>query len=284
MIRRTFLFVFGALACSLSLNAQLQITPAINATDAEYMVENVLIGNGVAVSNITVNGQSVGTSNNFGMFQNGNSTNLGLASGIVLSSGNISAIPNPGSVFSSVVLGLSGDPVLQTIATEATYDVTYLEFDFVPLDTFIRFRYVFGSEEYPEYVGDLYNDVFGFFITGANPAGGAYTNYNIARIPGSNTVVSINNVNASSNSQYYVNNETGNTVVFDGMTTVLTAYADVEPCQLYHMKIAVGDVYDEVYDSGVFLEANSFTNNGNYDIPMVDLGPDMAVCEGSSVV
>ncbi|MDR1381188.1 MAG: T9SS type A sorting domain-containing protein [Tannerella sp.] len=41
-----------------------------------------------------------------------------------------------------------------------------LEFDFQPAISSVSFDYVFGCEEYPEYVHSNYNDVFGFFVTG----------------------------------------------------------------------------------------------------------------------
>ena len=74
--------------------------------------------------------------------------------------------------------------------------------------------------------------------------------------------VTINNVNSGSYSTYYVNNELlgGTTLVYDGFTKVLTAWAKVVPCVQYHIKLAVGDAGDQSYDSGVFLEANSFSS------------------------
>ncbi|MDW8158334.1 MAG: gliding motility-associated C-terminal domain-containing protein, partial [Bacteroidia bacterium] len=46
---------------------------------------------------------------------------------------------------------------------------------------------------------------------------------------------------------------------YNGYTTVLLAeYYPLEPCQVYHIKLAIADVGDGGYDSGVFLEAKSF--------------------------
>ncbi|MCU0328431.1 MAG: OmpA family protein, partial [Chitinophagales bacterium] len=47
-------------------------------------------------------------------------------------------------------------------------------------------------------------------------------------------------------------------IEFDGMTRRLSASAFVEPYKVYHMKIAIGDVGDAMYDSGVFIESESF--------------------------
>ena len=99
--------------------------------------------------------------------------------------------------------------------------------------------FVFGSEEYPEYVTGAYNDGFGIFISGHNPLGGNYTNYNMAQLP-NGTLVSIDNVNANVNSEYYNTNTTG-IMQYDGYTDGLTAQLSVIPCSTYHIKIIIAD-------------------------------------------
>ncbi|MCD4725489.1 MAG: choice-of-anchor L domain-containing protein, partial [Bacteroidales bacterium] len=128
----------------------------------EQLVQQVLVGSGVSVSNVTYQG------NNFmrGSFTNGHATNLGLDDGVTLSSGSVMQIPNNAVVHASTPYGLSGDPTLNAISTALTHDASVLEFDFVPTADTLRFRYVFGSEEYPNYVGSSFNDVFGFFVNG----------------------------------------------------------------------------------------------------------------------
>ena len=100
------------------------------------------------------------------------------------------------------------------------------------ISVLINFNYVFGSEEYPEFVNAGFNDAFGFFLSGPNPTGGMYVDQNLAIVPGTaNTPVSIFNVNNVSNSAYYVDNGDGFTapqnsdptvIQFDGFTTPLT--------------------------------------------------------------
>ena len=108
-----------------------------------------------------------------------------------------------------------------------------------------------------EYVFSQYNDAFGFFLNGEN----------IALIPGTKTPVSINNVNAEVNSQYYVDNVLsgrGNRasqhplVEADGFTTKMTAIAEPEP-EWNLIKIVTGDVSDGILDSWVMLEAGTFS-------------------------
>lgn len=116
-----------------------------------------------------------------------------------------------------------------------------------------------------------FNDVFGFFVSGGfDPATWTpFVNRNIAIIPGTvNTPVSINNVNNGTahagpcvNCAYYINNTGGAFIEYDGFTTVLTASLNVVPCVPYSIKIAIADTGDGILDSGVFLEANSFTSD-----------------------
>ena len=247
-----------------SVTAQLQISQ--NGTVAQW-VTSVLLGQGISVSNITY----TGSSQSIGLFATGNTTgNLGISAGVVLSTGKVVDLPGNASVNASTNTSGGSDSSLANLITQNINDAAVLEFDFVPSSDTIEFNFVFGSEEYPEYVNS-FNDVFGFFITGINPTGSTgfmYNDYNIALVPGTtNTPVSIYNVNNGStnsgpctNCQFYVNNSSGNFVKLDGFTTVLKAVAAVYPCSSYHIKIAIGDAGDHVYDSGVFLEMGSFSS------------------------
>jgi hypothetical protein len=188
-----------------------------------------------------------------------------MTDGIVLTTGTLDTTMNVyiGSEvinFANYMNGAAGDTQLDAlVAPFPTYDASVLEFDLVPVGNILEFQYVFGSEEYPEYVGSSFNDVFGFFINGPSPSGPAYVNENIAIIPGTTLPVSINNVNAGLNSAYFVDNQgiNGQTIVFDGFTTVLTAQLSVTPLSTYHLKMAIADVGDGVFDSGIFLKAQS---------------------------
>jgi gliding motility-associated-like protein len=263
------LISLAVLAFSFQVKSQLVTAGGMTATQ---LVQNILVGNGVTITNVT----SSGPTNCLGSFTTGGTaTNLGLASGIVMSTGGFANVPNANGYFLSNSLSGAGDPLLATLSGGFTsYDAVVLEFDFVPLSNTVNFRYVFGSEEYPEYVCSNFNDAFGFFVSGPNPLGGSYTNQNIAIIPGTTLPVTINSVNSGTSgsygtpsgctslayNMYYVNN-TGSTICFDGFTTPLTATVNVVPCQQYHIKLAISDIGDGAYDSGVFLEENSFQGN-----------------------
>lgn len=240
------------------VTAQLSVNTAQTPTQ---LVQNVLVGTGVTVSNVTY----TGTAGAIGHFQTGATpTNLGFGAGVIMSSGLVNSSPSIGSSvtnFASTDNSSGTDANLQTLTPDDVEDAAILQFDFVPLSDTIKFRYVFASEEYPEFVNSSVNDVFGFFVSGPNPMGGTYTNRNIALIPGTSQPVSIDNINLGTFPQYYIDNQgiNGGTIVYDGFTKVFTAWCVVVPCLQYHIKLAIGDAGDGIYDSGVFLEANSFS-------------------------
>ena len=274
-MKRKYTLLFISLLLSMvgmgKLHAQLIVTEAVdlNNWNADSLVRNILLDDGVTVSNARFNGSSgVINCNNIGIFDTGSTpTNIGMRSGLILASGGVSVAVGPNNLEEARVVTSCGnyyDSDLASIASGSTNDVAVLEFDFVPWDETVSFSFVFGSEEYMEYVGMDYNDVFGFFVDGANPAGGNYNHQNMALIPGTTEAVSINNVNLNHNSDYYINNTGGATIQFDGFTTLLEVSFNVVPMSNYHIKMAIGDVGDELVDSGVFLEAHSFSTNFTY--------------------
>ena len=263
--KRIFAFAFFALLLNTGIKAQLTVgAPGAPTT----LVQNVLLGSGVTVSNVTYSGAGIA----YGTF-NGTNSNIGLPNGVIITSGSRALAPGPNSLNSAGVdNGVPGDPTLTAISGFDTYDASVLEFDFIPQSGQISFNYVFASEEYPEFVGQIYNDIFAFFITGPNPGGGNYNNSNIALVPGTSTPVAINNVNQVSYTNYYVDNTGGPTVQYDGFTRPLTAQANVVPCQTYHIKICIADAGDGIYDSAVFLEALSFSSTTNDVLATVTYG------------
>ena len=231
---------------------------------ADSLIKGTLIGGDCfEVSGIT----SAGNVASRGIFSNGGAS-IDIAEGLVLCTGNVNVLPGPNmspNVNGGFATNTVDDSNLSTILGGNQFDLAKIEFDFVPTSDMIQFDYVFGSEEYCEYVGSQYNDVFGFFISGPGISG----SQNLALIPGTNAPITINAVNHNSNSAYYVNNNNFNpcqgqpvkAIAFnqlDGWTVRLTAMAQVIPCETYHIKLVIADVADAIYSSAVFLKANSF--------------------------
>ena len=214
-------------------------------------IVSTIIGPGYNVSNIKLNCKNVA----IGTFTSAGS-NIGLTNGIVLTTGLATNAVGPNnSIRKGYNNGTSGDSQLDVLLGTETYDGCALEFDLIPSCDTLKIKYVFGSEEYPEYVNKSFNDVFSFFVTGPGIAG----TKNIATLPNSNTPVSINTVNSGSNSQYFVDNTNGNSIQYDGFTKPMMAATPVVACSTYHLKIVIADVTDGIYDSGVFIQGGSIT-------------------------
>ncbi len=229
--------------------AQLTVASGLNAT----ALAQLLAGPGITISNATMTGAPDAA----GSF-NGSASNIGMASGILLCTGPVTLAPGPNNSGSAGTdNGQPGNAQLNGLAQAQTFNAFVLEFDFIPLSNTIEFQYVFGSEEYPEWVNSGFNDAFAFFISGPGIAG----QQNIAVVPGTAIPVTINNINGGSFPQYYVNNAGGATIQYDGFTTVLTATSIVQACQTYHLQLMIADGGDGVWDSGVFLEEGSLTSN-----------------------
>ena len=225
-----------------NLKAQLVVntTTYVNPDPATSLVNNVLLGTGVTASNIVFT-PAVNSSLQLGYF-NGSNSNLGLDSGIVLSSGNVlDAMPNSfvGGVvnFNPIIypdllnVANSVPPLInQAFIVNGVYDVSVLEFDFIPSSDTVKFRYVFGSNEYQLFINTSFNDVFGFFISGPGINGPyAGNSQNIAVVPNSNPPlpITISSVQPALNGQYYIDNPGNTTVALNGFTTVLTAMSPV---------------------------------------------------------
>ena len=208
-----------------------------------------------------------------GVFDGGDLTDLGLEKGLVLSSGAIEndgfqvGVSNPGATFASSFTGGGGDDDLDYLSLQGngalSNDACVIEMDVFVATNELRFEYVFGSEEYPEYVNSTFNDIFAFLISGPGIVGdpNIANQENIAVLPPpNNSLVEINSVNNLVNWEYYRNNADGPSVVYDGLTSdflgikkSLTAIAEVVPCTTYHLKMAIADRGDTAFDSGVFI-------------------------------
>lgn len=206
-----------------------------------------------------------GTTEARGIFGGGLSAGLPFDRGVMLSSGNIHLSVGPNNGPSTGIPNGSPpdqelDALLDTLEPETnpflmdTMDAAVLEFDLTPSTTVLQFDYVFASEEYPEFIGDLKNDAVAIFVNGQN----------IAWIPGTTNPVCVYTVNAARNSEYFQCNlydcdRTFN-CQFDGFTSTathpsLTATTTVQVGVPVRIKIVIADEDDPLLDSAVFMRA-----------------------------
>lgn len=257
------------------INAQIVTNPngAITPEDA---IQNVLLGAGINAFNIEYNGSVPNAQN---------------------AQPNVTEFDATGTIFpieDGIHMETNGAPAisdqdLADLANVPLSDITngaIIEFDFVPDGTSLTFNYIFASAEYTSFTCSEFNDAFGFFISGPG-INGPYSNnaINIATVPNSNNIpVTINSVNGGTatggpasnceaidpnwqnNTQYfttdynnlYTNSFSGG---YNGSTVVLPANATVECNDTFHIKLAISNVVDQSFDSGVFLEAGSFASD-----------------------
>lgn len=253
-----FISVFLTCAYTNKVNAQLLVS---NALSPQQLAE-LISGPGVKILNPVVHCASTG----YGKYNAANS-NLNISEGLLLTTGTINNAVGPNNAGNKTTYfgnqnTPSTYPLLNGYTGKTTWEYCEFEFDIIPQGDTIKFDFVFASEEYEEWVGSQYNDVFGFFISGpgitGDPGAGAY--HNIALIPNSSTAVTINNVNQNSNTAYYQNNNNGTSVQYDGFTKGLKAISRVVPCDTFHLKLVVADVSDKLWDSGVFIEKITSNN------------------------
>jgi hypothetical protein len=152
---KKILFFSAFLCIHFSVIAQVNIV----SNNVAATLAQTLVGTGVTISNPTINcGAAPAGSPNLasGIFTATNS-NLGLDSGIILTTGKAASGPGliggngPVANFASGVTGNGGDPDLTTLIGGTTFDKCILEFDFVTTGDSVKFDYVFGSEEYLSY-------------------------------------------------------------------------------------------------------------------------------------
>jgi outer membrane protein OmpA-like peptidoglycan-associated protein len=300
------------LVSSFNLSAQKKIKIDTSLKPIQYLY-HILDTSKIKINNLKYRGLK----SSIGQF-NINLDKFEIKEGIVLTTGNLGTISGGNKTPGTSGLAwdnnyrFKGDRDLGKLSRGKVCDQAFIEFDFIALENEIKFNYIFASEEYKEYVGSRFNDVFGFIITGD---GNFYKN--IALIPETSTPVTINNVNHLRKSELFINNEcfvnsnikkdviddlepreaffkeiilkifgskSKNFSVdeterkglndelfdnfeFDGLTRKLTASCFLTPYKVYHMKIAIGDIGDPMFDSGVFLEQQSFTAQKNKNAP-----------------
>ena len=268
-----------------SMSAQLNVET--NQTIKQLVEGFIGENSGIEVFNIQFNGVLIANDTTFssiqaGYFTGGNdgdvgSDGIGMDHGFLLATGNATVAEGPNqqpNAGNDIGLAYQDDD-LNNIASAATYNAAVLEFDLIPTGTILTFNYIFASEEYNEYVGSTFNDVFGFFLTGPLENGPPYTYdaQNIAIASDGVSPVAINNVNNGMNSGDYRDNTSNDyDTEFDGLTINLAAGGGpiiVECGKTYHLKLAIADVGDGILDSGVFLEAGSLRSNFEISMDLV---------------
>src|SRR5690606_20092977 len=148
----------------------------------DQLIKDVLVGMDCAlIENITSQGYPTG----MGYFH-ANNSDFPLKEGIILRCGPAASSQGPftGNNTSGQASNM-GDAELQAISTangqpNTVGDVTFLEFEFTPINNFMSFNFLFSSNEYGTYQCS-FADVFAFILTDLTTG----VQKNLAIIPGS---------------------------------------------------------------------------------------------------
>ena len=261
----------GSWQCSSDPCAPMEVL-AVDTTNitADSIVAAISTGGAVVtVTSIQCDPQQYGT---FKFATESNDLNMG--KGLLLTSGYATNAQGPNQFTGEGAIldpfNDPGDADLNYLSNlfgngSESHDACIIELDVFAATNEVVFEYVFGSEEYPEYIFSSggYNDIFAFLVSGPGINGDPNLSnnaLNIAVLPNSTTPMQIDSVNNQVNWQYYRNNELGQSIEYDGLTSdfmgvkkSLTARVPVTPCNTYHLKLAVADRGDESFDSGVFV-------------------------------
>lgn len=221
-------------------------------TNASAMtMANAMFGSGVTV----VGASYTGPRDSSATFSNGNLAQgvLPTNSGVILSTGNVrdftqsSGDPNRSASTSTDTGGIDNNSQFNAIAGARTFDAVWIDVDFIPTGDVMTMRFVFSSEEYPEYVNSSFNDVMGVWVNGA------YVPVSIG-----NGTSSINNINPLTQPNLFNSNinDEFNTEM-DGFTVTLTLTMPVRSGQVNSIRIGIADTGDAQYDSNLIIVGDS---------------------------
>jgi Ca2+-binding RTX toxin-like protein len=191
-----------------------------------------------------------------------------LGSGALLTSGDGTPPLSNTSGSYGKSTGAKGDASLDAAAKAAfsgagsTQDASVLTFNLVTAEAgSVRFKVVFGSDEFPEFSNTSFVDIAGIFINGVNYAffGGS-----------TDRPLSVIQANLNGN---FINNQ-GKTlpIEYDGISNVLTITAPVQ-AGANSVKIAVADTGDGVYDSALWISDLALTTASSTGIKLLVTPP-----------
>lgn len=176
-------------------------------------------------------------------------------SGVILSTGQANRFTNnswQSNLSSSTTSSNSGPGNVSGFTQAAgtsTYDASFLDVSFVPDPgvTSISIKFVFSSDEYPEYSNSIYNDLMMVWSNGQP-----------VPISVGNGQVSVGNINQLDSANLFVNN-TGDqyNTEMDGFTLTLSLDIPVVAGQVNTLRIGLTDVADANYDSNLLIAADS---------------------------
>jgi large repetitive protein len=269
------------------LLAPLVVTPLGTAGVTSTTLANAILGSGTTLVNASI----IGSSSQVGSFSGATGFTpewLSFSSGVVFSTGNVSNLVGTtntaDNTSANVASSTDNVAVFNTVGGGASFDVSYIDITFVPTNSFLTLQFVFGSEEYNEYVYAAVNDAIGVWVNGTNvavtPSGSPISIDTINRAGTFNPVQGSqandpnpsNGIFDSASPSLYVNNdpglnagESGTSATFptrmDGFTRTLSATVAVNSGVNNTIRIGIADIGDAAFDSWLLVSGDSAQTN-----------------------
>jgi hypothetical protein len=221
----------------------LAITPVPAAVPAANLANAILMPN----TGITITGASyVGIDNQGGTFTGFDMTTpqnqrLNIRDGVLLTSGLAGGALGPNDLPDTTNINFgAGDPDLDALVAIETFDANSLTVNFTTdIGTrSVLFDFIFGSEEFNEFLNSTFNDAFAAYLDGQQVS----FDINNRPITVNNNFFRINNING------------GIDIEYDGLTPRIRTTAPLNPTIPNHtLKFVIADTGDPAYDSGVFI-------------------------------
>ncbi|WP_439122815.1 Hint domain-containing protein [Marivita sp.] len=227
-----------------------ELTYTTNASALAMAQE--IFGSGVSVVGASYTGDNRASA----IFSDGDALAPGVTpsdTGVILSTGRVdrftqsSGDPNQSASTTSGSSGPNNNSTFNSAAGNNTYDASFLDIDFIPDEDLMTMRFVFSSEEFPEFTNSVFQDFVGVWVNGQQ-----------VDIQAGNGDVDPANLNTTENINLFRDN-TGDdyNTEMDGFTVSLTMTMQVIPDQVNSIRIGIADVGDNQYDSNLLIAADS---------------------------
>ncbi len=226
--------------------------PIDTIATARQMAETIF-GDDIEIGEVSYSGDPSSS----GIYSDGLDTALGFApseTGVILSTGQAQSVTNStgeanqnDDTTTDTAGGIDGDADFDSAAGQDTFDAAFLEAEFTPEGDTLTLQFVFGSEEYPEFVNSGFNDTIGVWVNGEQ-----------VEISVGEGQTSVDAVNAGKNANLFVDNTDDDfNTEMDGFTLTLTLKAPVNAGEINTLKIGIADAGDSLYDSNILIAENS---------------------------
>ncbi len=245
-----------------------------NTNASAMQMAETIFGDGVTV----VGASYTGDSRSSAIYSNGDALSPDATpgdTGVILSTGYATSFTNSrGDVNTSAststnTAGVNNNADFNAVAGASTYDAAWLDVDFIPTGDTMTISFTFASDEYPEYINSIYNDVVGVWVNGS-----------FVELGVGNGNTSVINVNSQNNENLYVSN-TGDAynTEMDGFTVTMSLTFPVNPGEVNSIRIGIADTSDSNYDSNLLIAADSVQTVliANDDTVRIDPGSSRTV-------